>query len=778
MVARHPRGFVAMMVVLAVLFWTGMGATALLAHQVFEGVPDRSMLSSVTNMARSSVFYDRHGRAAFTISKEQRFGVPLDSISPHLKNAMIAIEDQRFYDHSGVDIVRVGGAALANLRQGRRAEGASTITQQLARLSFLNPEKTYTRKMQEVLLAASLETEYSKEQILELYLNKVYFGNGLYGAEAAALGYFGKHASELTVAEAALLAGLVKAPSNYAPTVDKDRAKARRTVVLNQMRALGVIDEDTYQQANDSKIVIADALRREEPYGRFFKEHVRKELIARFGEEQLLEGGLKVYTTIDLDMQRAADAEVQKALEALEKRRGAKARSANPAKLQAALIALDPATGEVRAMIGGKDFIESNYNRATLALRQSGSAFKPFVYAAALESGYSPASLITDLNRAVETPEGDYVPEDEHSSATDMTMRAALKSSSNRAAVRMIEDVGISKAVGYATRVGVPNTPAVPSAALGAGEVTLESLTAAYAVFASKGIRRTPTYITRVEDSEGQVLYTAQRDEEQVVSPQTAFLMSEMLSDVINHGTAYRARELGFKLKAAGKTGTTNEYRDAWFVGYTPNLVTGVWVGFDQPQTIMGGGYAGEVAVPMWAGFMRAATKDDKNEWYERPEGIVSASVCRLSGQRPADGCSSAVIEADDGSSTTASTVYTEYFVKGTVPTEICPLHSYRAIDSRTASWTGGTVPSGVTPTHSANGQRIEPATPATLGTRAEAAAAEEAKKEPEKKKRGFWSRLFGRGKDKDDEDKKDEEKKKDDPRPREEREQDRERER
>ena len=226
MVARYPRVFVASIVVIAVAFWMSMGATALLAHQVFEGVPDRASLSQVTNMARSSVFYDRHGRAAFTISKEQRFEVPLDSISPHLKHAIIAIEDQRFYDHSGVDIIRVGGAALANFRQGRRAEGASTITQQLARLSFLYPDKTYARKVQEVMLAASLETEYSKDQILELYLNKVYFGSGLYGAEAAAMGYFGKRASELTVAEAALLAGLVKAPSNYAPTVDANARPA------------------------------------------------------------------------------------------------------------------------------------------------------------------------------------------------------------------------------------------------------------------------------------------------------------------------------------------------------------------------------------------------------------------------------------------------------------------------------------------------------------------------------------------------------------------------
>ncbi|HUE85990.1 MAG TPA: PBP1A family penicillin-binding protein [Vicinamibacterales bacterium] len=758
MLARYPRGFIALMVALAVVFWMGMGATALLAHQVFERVPDRAWLSRVTQMARSSVFYDRHGRAAFTISKEQRFEVPLDSFSPHLQHAILAIEDQRFYDHSGVDVIRVGGAALANFREGRRAEGASTITQQLARLSFLNPEKTYTRKLQEVMLAASLETEYSKEQILELYLNKVYFGSGLYGAEAAALGYFGKHASELTVAEAALLAGLVKAPSSYAPTVDMARARNRRAVVLNQMRGMGVIDDATYEQAKNSDIEMADALRREEPYGRFYKEHVRRELVARFGEAKLYEGGLKVYTTIDLDMQRAADAEVQKALEELDKRRGARARSANPAKLQASLIAIDPATGEVRAMIGGRDFIESNYNRATLALRQSGSAFKPFVYAAALENGYTPASVIANLNKEISTPQGAWVPEDEHSTASSMTMRAALKSSSNRAAVRMFEDVGISKAATYADRLGVNNTPHVPSAALGAGEVTLESLTAAYAVFANGGVRRSPTYITRVEDSDGQVLYTAQREEEQVISPQTAFLMTEMLADVINHGTAYKARQLGFKLRAAGKTGTTNEYRDAWFVGYTPRLVTGVWVGFDQPQTIMRGGYASEVAVPLWAGFMRAATSGDKNDWYKRPEGIVTANVCRLSGKRPAEGCSAVIVQAADGSYTTSSSVYTEYFVTGTVPGDTCPLHIYRAtIDSRTASWSGGTIPAGVTPAYSAGNraERVEqPSTP-VVNARGEVVAAEEAK-EPEPKKRGFWSRLFGRGKDKDDDKKKD----------------------
>jgi penicillin-binding protein 1A len=752
MVARYPRGFIAFMIVLAIAFWTGMGATAIFAHQIFGGVPDSESLSRVTEMARSSVFYDHKGQPAFTISKEQRFEVPLEEISPNLRNAVLAIEDQRFYDHRGIDLVRVGGAALANLRQGRRAEGASTITQQLARLSFLTLDKTYTRKVQEVMWAALLEAEYSKDQILELYLNKVYFGNGLYGAEAASLGYFGKHASELDVAEAALLAGLVKAPSSYAPTTDMARATARRAVVLNQMREMGVIDAETAKAAKSEKVVIHDSLRREEPYGRYFKEHVRRELIARFGEDRVYEGGLRVFTTLDLDMQRVAEAEVQKLLADLDKRRGKRAET-NPAKLQAALLALDPQTGEVRAMVGGRDFVESSYNRATLARRQPGSAFKPFVYAAALEDGYSPASLISDLNRPTNTPEGDWVPEDEHSSADAMTMRAALKTSSNRAAVRMIEDVGIREAVNYAERIGVGKIPAVPSAALGAGEVTLESMTAAYSVFAAGGVRREPVYITRIEDMNGKVLFSAQPDSEQVVSPQTAFLINEMLADVVDHGTAYKARQLGFRLPAAGKTGTTNDYRDAWFVGYTPRLVAGVWVGFDQPQTIMRNGYAGEIAVPLWAAFMRQSTKGDPDDWYKTPSGIVSANVCRLSGKRPAAGCYGSYVLASDGTYTTSSSVYTEYFAKGSVPEETCPLHSYRpTVDTRTASWAPeSTGQPAVVPAYPSPTARPQAGAPVQADGRSVPTddTREEVKK-PEKK-RGFWARLFGRGKDKDD---------------------------
>lgn len=760
-VHENARVFVAAMVVLAAAFWFSMGATILFAHQLLNGMPERNSVGRVAEMARSSVFYDIKGRPAFTIYKEQRLEVPLDRMSPTLKKAMLAIEDQRFYDHNGVDVVRVLGAAVANVRQGRAAQGGSTITQQLARMSYLSPEKTYSRKAQEVLLAALIEDKYSKDQILELYLNKVYFGAGLYGAEAASLGYFGKHASELTLPEAALLAGLVKAPSNYAPTANLERAVQRRNLVLQAMADAKMINADELDRAKRAKVALNDALRKDEPYGRYFKEAVRLELVSRFGEERVYEGGLKVYTTIDLDVQRAADDEVQRALTVLDRRRTRRA----VGQLQAALVAIDPRSGEIRALVGGRDFLTSNFNRALQAKRQPGSAFKPFVYAAALEAGYTPATVIDRLDDPIDTVQGAWVPEDGHSTAGSMTMRTALKTSSNRAAVRMLEDLGIAKAVSYAQRVGIGAMPSVPSLALGAGEVTLESLTSAYAVFAAGGLRRVPTYIRKVEDVNGQTLFQSPYISEQVITPQTAFLMTNMLADVVDHGTAWRARQLGFKLPAAGKTGTTNEYRDAWFVGFTPRLVTGVWIGFDQPQTIMGGGYAAEVAVPLWSGFMKKATSGDPSEWYTPPPGVVAATVCRLSGKRPAEGCYGATYINENGTYASTSTVYTEYFVKGTAPQEVCPIHGTPSIFGRMAGWFGGS-PSAPSQERSSDVVRTDDDGTHDRDRDVRHADSNDRNEVPEiqqapekKKKRGFWSRVFGVGDDKKDDDRKDDDK-------------------
>ena len=685
-------------------------------------------------MPQATTLLDANNQRAFTIYREQRIDVPLSRVSPHLVRALVAVEDQRFYDHKGIDLVRVAGAAISNLRHGNRGQGASTLTQQLARNSFLTPEKTYTRKLKELVLARRLEAEFSKDEILELYLNKVYFGAGLYGAQAAALGYFGKPAADLSLAQAAMLAGLVKSPSTYAPTVDLARATARRDVVLTVMRDAGVITGDEHKKAVREAVVLEDSLRRAEAYGQYFKEAVRLELVERFGHERVYEGGLVVYTTLDLAMQKAAEAEVEHSLKEIEARQAARRRKGAPAPttppLQAALVALDPRTGEVRALVGGRDFSASPFDRARQARRQAGSAFKPFVYAAAIEAGYSPASLITDLDAPIKTPQGGWTPEDEHLESPFLTMRTALRSSSNRAAVHMLDDVGIDSAVSLATRMGMDGLPSVPSLALGAGDVTLMSMTAAYGAFANQGLLPVPTLIRRVETSSGEVLYERKSEPQRVISESTAFLMTSMLADVVNSGTAWPARRVGFTLPAAGKTGTTNDYRDAWFVGFTPRLVSGVWIGYDQPRTIMAGGYAAELAVPLWGRFMARATKGNAPDWYQAPAAVTSATICPLSGKLATQEC------AGEG----GARPYTEYFASDHAPTEYCDLHVLRArgvFGGLVAAIAGRSGDASQHAPHEVRAVAESPASPSSP------AAAKGAEPEPPKK-RGFWSRVFG----------------------------------
>ena len=747
------------MVALSLCIWTTVGAAVWFVHDVTTDVPDDQGLREVTAMAQATTLLDIHGQPAFTIYREQRIEVPLSRISQNLVRAVLAVEDQRFYEHGGVDVVRVVGAAINNLRQGRAAQGGSTVTQQLARQSFLTPDKTVRRKLKEVVVAARLEQQFSKDDILRLYLNKVYFGDGLYGVEAASLGYFGKHASDVSVAEAALLAGLVKSPSSYAPTVSVERALARRNVVLQEMREAGVIDRSAYQNAINTPVQLVDSLRREEGFGQYFKEEVRKELVQKFGSDRVYQGGLKVYTTIDPDVQKAAEDEVRRSLAEIEqraKRRGSPqgarvtAETTSPDPLQAALVAMDPATGEVRAMVGGRDFDQSHFNRATQARRQAGSAFKPFVYAAALERGYTPATVITNLNDPIMTLQGAWVPEDGHSSSDSMTMRQALKMSSNRAAVRMLDEVGIPVTVQYAQRLGVGSVPSVPSLALGSGEVTLVSMTAAYAAFANEGMVPTPTLIRRVESTSGEVLYDGAQPAHRAVSESTAFLMTSMLADVVNSGTAWPARRVGFTLPAAGKTGTTNDYHDAWFVGYTPHLVAGVWVGYDQPRTIMRNGYAADLAVPLWGRFMMTATRNDEPDWFSPPAGIGSATICRISGKLATDGCRTAETIDEEGNLTIKSTVYTEYFVRGTEPTDYCPLHTPSFNNGLVTLATSGTSPAPAslppTPTPASS---PPPPTPTQRST-VQPSIAERVNDPQPSKRRGFWGRLFRRGGDQD----------------------------
>jgi penicillin-binding protein 1A len=661
------------------MLWTLLVLAAWLFAGVFNGLPDEKALRGVGAMAQATTIYDAYDRPAFTFFKEYRIEVPLSRMSPHLIDAILAVEDQRFFEHGGVDVIRVAGAAWGNVRNGWGTQGGSTITQQVARQSFLSNEKTLRRKLKEIVVASRLESEFNKKQILEWYLNKVYFGDGLYGVEAASLGYFGKHASELDVAEAALLAGLVKGPSSYAPTVSVDRALARRRVALNAMRQAGVIDTATFESADGRELNLQDGLRTQETYGGYFKEEVRKQLMEQFGAERVYEGGLKVYTTIDPDLQRAAEAEVLRAVKGIEARQGRVGRiGSGDEALQGALVALDPSTGQVRALVGGRSFDESPFNRATQSRRQAGSAFKPFVYAAALERGYTPATLINGLSAPIKTLEGDWLPDD-HSSGDPMTMRTALRLSSNSAAVGMLIDIGIPTAIRAAERFGIESVPGVPSLALGSGEVTLMAMTAAYAAFANAGMRPHPQLIRRVETADGEVLFSAQPRAERAVSENTAFLMTSMLSDVLNGGTGWQARRFGFTRPAAGKTGTTNAYRDAWFIGYTPRLATGVWIGYDFPRTIAARGYAATIAVPLWGRFMTIATRNEKLTPFQPPRSVTSVAICRISGKRATEACRHDFVFDSAGYPSERSNVYTEYFVRGTEPVEYCDAHSYIA---------------------------------------------------------------------------------------------------
>lgn len=717
------------------------------AARLQSGLPDGEAIGRIGQMSQATVVYDAADQLAFTIYKEQRIDIPLKEMSPHVVPALLAVEDRRFYEHQGFDLRRTVSAALTNLRYLRAVQGGSTITQQLARQSFLTSDKTFRRKLQELILARRIERLYTKPRILELYLNKVYLGAGLYGVEAASRGYFGKQASQLTLAEAAMLVGLAKAPSTYAPTASLEHATARRGVVLQAMLDTGQIDGAAREEARTEPVALRDGLRAFDLHGQYFKEQVRSELVERFGWERVYQGGLRVFSTINVGMQRAAEAAVAEGLKGLdawrERLSGSGGREPNfsPGEdgepLQAALVAMDPATGYVGAMVGGRDFAASPFNRAVQARRQPGSAFKPFVYAAALENGYTPATVIRDLAAPIATSGGAWTPDETPSNASSMNLRMALRISSNRAAAHLLQDVGIPRAVQYAKAMGIEDMPSVASLALGSGEVTLQSLTAAFATFANRGRAPRPLLIRRVEDGNGEVLYAAESSSVPAITEETAFLMSNMLAEVFDSGTAASVRRLGFTLPAAGKTGTTNDVKDAWLIGFTPSVVAGVWVGFDRPRTIVPNGSAGDIAAPIWATFMKKATHGAVPEWLPVPAGVTEVAVCALSGRRASDSCRNVEVLTADGHVERHSLVYTEYFTRGTEPLTPCDLHRSRGLLGAMGSFFRGR--------DSAQLPRLEdiglPAAPVARAVRPRATPPAP---EPPQKKRSFWRRIFG----------------------------------
>jgi 1A family penicillin-binding protein len=619
---------------------------------------------------QTTLVYDSKGRILASLYREHRLPVILEEVSEPLQQAVLAAEDRRFYEHNGVDLRRVGAALGANLRRGRVVQGASTISQQFVRNAVLDRNKTFGRKFREAWLSHHLEEKFGKRAILQAYLNNIYLGDGYYGVEAASLGYFGKPASQVNAAEAATIAALINRPSAWTIRKTPTRIRDRRDWVLREMYEAGHLDAETFGTAIATPVtatLVSDAKRAElDPasaaIGPYFAEVVRDILFTEFGVERVLGGGLRVYTTLDADVQRFAEDSVATRLLALDNNK----KKVGP--LQAALVAIEPSTGYVRALVGGRDYSESPFNRATQARRQPGSAFKPFVFAAALEAGFSPGTMIDGLDAFVSSAQGGYLPGGEHE-VESTTLRSALVHSSNRAAVHLLQRVGLGATIDLATRVGLNSMPAVPSLALGTGEVSLLDLTSAYTAFANAGVQHTPVFVTRVEDPDGRVIYRGESVGRRVLSESTAFLMSTMLADVVDHGTGYSARQSGFRLPAAGKTGSTDDHADAWFVGFTPNLAAGVWVGFDQPQQIMRRGFASVVAVPAWAGFMRAATLGNKPSWIERPAGVSLIRRCRATGGVANEYCElSGEVEAD-------------YVSIGRSP-EPCPLHNSTTISS------------------------------------------------------------------------------------------------
>ena len=656
-------------------FWCVAAATLVCClgslHLFASGLDAVTRDLRIDSAPEASLVFDRHNNLVLSFAAEDRTNVPLDRVSTWMVSAVLTAEDRYFFKHAGMDVIGLARAAWVDLRARSVKQGGSTITQQLIRHVALTTDRNFQRKIKEALLALRVERKFDKKKILEAYLNRIYLGNGHYGVEAASRGYFAKSASEITIAESALLAGIIPCPAMCSPRTSPTVARVRRDTVLKAMKEGGLIDDRQFADAVAAPIALVP--RRHDPYtvthhgsdahgadaaGLHFLEAVRRQVMQQFGVEDVLKGGLRIYTTLDMTMQRQAEEAISARLKQLDKTN----------TLEAALVAIDPRTGEVLAMVGGRDFHESPFNRAMQAQRQPGSAFKPLLFAAAIEQGYTPSSQVTGMETPIHTAQGDWLPSGDHE-AESYTLRQALTVSSNRAAARVMQLVGITTAQTYARRLGISSPlPAVPSLALGTGEVTLVDLTSAYGAFANGGVIAPHTLITRIEDRNGNLIWQASLEQHpyRAVRPGTAYLISSMMADVINRGTASRVRSEGFKLPAAGKTGTTDDYGDAWFVGYTPNLVAGVWFGYDEKKKIMNRGFAGTVAVPAWARFMKNATEGAKPDWFAMPSDVERISVCRRSGMRASAECRLSISE--DG----RPNVYDDYYLSGTGPYDTC----------------------------------------------------------------------------------------------------------
>jgi 1A family penicillin-binding protein len=649
----------------------------LAAAGLFSDIPSAESIANYRPPASTRIL-DYRGRVIFDFFQEKRRPVQLESIPSCLREAVVAIEDKRFYSHWGIDLARIPGLAFSTIRRGG-IKGTSTITQQLARSMFLTPERSIGRKVKEMALAVELERRYSKSEILELYFNQIWFGGSVYGVEAAAEKYFGKTAARLDPAECATLGAMLANPTAYSPYNHPDRLLTRRDFYLTKMFRLGCISRKELDKGLKQPLAVL-------PPGQggniapYFVEEVRRYMMDKYGADFVYKSGAVIYTTLDLDMQQAANLALLSHLRQVEKdyrlrpTLAAYDSAANrdstigpPKYLQGALLAMDVRTGYVRALIGGRDYKHSEFDRATQAQRQAGSAFKPFVYVAAIDNGMTAADIELDSALTIKIAgQPDYQPHNyDGTFLGHITMRRALALSRNLVAVRLITRIGPELVAHYASVMGITNVlQPVYSLALGSVEVTLLDMVDAYNTLADNGIRVKPIMVTRVEDAHGVVLEENRPEEQPVLRPQTAYVMTNLMQSVVNEGTATAVRQLGYDGPAAGKTGTTDDYADAWFIGFTPDITCGVWVGFDKKKTIFSGATGGSVAAPIWADFMKTVRPDSMpSDSFPVPDSIVTAAVCEQTGQLATPTC---------------PLVRYEVFVAGTEPTTPCALHSRR----------------------------------------------------------------------------------------------------
>lgn len=588
-------------------------------------LPDVSSLDAYSP-AQTTLIYDDKGEVVQRIFRENRIVVALDQLPELLPAAFISAEDARFYEHAGVDGWSIIRALITNLRAGEKRQGGSTITQQVARALLLSREKTYSRKIREAILAYRIDRRLSKSDILHIYLNQIYLGSGAYGVETAAWNYFGKSAGKLSLAEFSLLAGLPQAPSRYSPFRDYTAAKRRQAYVLNRMAEEGYITPTAARRAYIHPLLWSSP-ERDNPENGYFLQQVKNQVEQRYGDKLLLEGGLRIHTTLDQKLQQQAAQAVTHGIALWERRQSRIAKEHGAP--QAALIAIETESGMVRAVTGGTDFGQTQFNRAVQARRQPGSAFKPLVYIAALERGMTPATVVID--EAVTFPGAksgnDWKPQNfDNRYHGPTTLRDGLVFSRNIVAIKLLEETGVKPVINLARRLGI-STPLANnlSLALGSSEVTVMELTAAYAAFANGGIHHNPIFIKSIRDHRGRLLESTHPRGRRVLDPRTAYQITRLLEGVIKEGTGRSVADLG--VPAAGKTGTTDRYQDAWFIGYTPELVTGVWMGFDR-QTLLGRNESGgRAATPIWLHFMRNAVKRLAGKGFPRPEGIVLAPI-------------------------------------------------------------------------------------------------------------------------------------------------------